>query len=240
MPESIGDLHIHTEISPDVITKAHYDMKEALYIAAEKGVGVVAITEHKKFHDYDDAQKQAEEAGVILIPASELRGIISEGLRAKFIGHFVKFAGLPGPVTDILAYGVTEPIEDDKPIEHVVADIHRQNGLAILAHPSGSLGINWYGETGRKLIKELGIDGIEALNASIPQPFNRAAERLAKEHNLPVTGGSDARRRWQIGKGLTVFSPELTIATWEDCIRAIMDKKTSTRGTGIRLGPFFT
>jgi len=240
MPEIIADLHIHTKTSSDFITNAHYGMEEALTTAIEKGISVVAITEHGILHDYNKSQQLAEKTGVILIPAVELKGIITEGLRAKVVGPFAKLLGEAGPIADILAYGVTEPIPENRPIELVTKDIHRQDGLAVLAHPSVASGINWYGPVGRKLIKELGIDGIEVLNASIPQFMNRAAARLAKEFKLPITGGSDARWLRFIGKGLTVFSPDLKIQNWRDCIQAIKDSKTSVGGVGIRLGPFFS
>lgn len=232
-----GDLHIHTKDTPSILGETTYSLEEALETAAEKGLGIVAITEQDFYHDYDKSQKLAERAGVILIPAVETYGIIKEGWRAQLTGLVF---GRKKAIADILAYGVTEPISEKRlPISEVVRRIHVQGGLAVVAHPSVAEGLNWYDPLGSKLIKELGIDGIEVLNGKAFQFMNRAAQRLAVEHNLPVTGGSDARSLDRIGKGFTVFSSKLTIDDWQGCLDAIKQNGTSVGGTGRKLGPFF-
>lgn len=236
--EVTGDLHLHTDASPDLLEKATYSLEQALEIAKGKGLSVIAVTEHGVFHEYDRSQQLAERHDMILVPAVELRGLITEGWRFK-LAQILGFS--PKVVfADILALGVTEPIpERSLPLPQLIEIIHKQSGLAVIPHPSGHPGVNWYGDMGKQLIKDLGIDGIEAINASIPRPANIRAKKFAQEIRLPVTGGSDARTPEMIGKGLTVFSPDLTIQNWQDCLGAIRVGKTSVKGESLALGPFF-
>ncbi|MEN8253507.1 MAG: PHP-associated domain-containing protein [Patescibacteria group bacterium] len=76
--------------------------------------------------------------------------------------------------------------------------------------------MNWYGALGKRLIQETGADGIESFNAAVLERMNRKAQQLADELNLPVTGGSDTRMLENIGRGVTVFSPGVTVKNFQD------------------------
>jgi predicted metal-dependent phosphoesterase TrpH len=236
--EQIADLHVHTKNSPDVLHTAKYTIEEAIETAASKGLTAVAITEHgPKLHNYDSSQAMADRAGIILIPGVELRAIVTDGLRARAI---TKLFGRQYATVDILAYGVTEVIpERELSLEALIEEIHRQDGLAIIAHPSFAPGLNWYSPLGRQLITDTGADGIESFNAAVLSGMNVKARMLADSLEMPVTGGSDTRVLNNIGKGVTVFSPELKIANWQDCLNAIKSGKTTSRGASRKLGPSF-
>ncbi|MDA1079160.1 MAG: hypothetical protein O2840_00495 [bacterium] len=173
----------------------------------------IAVTEHGPIlHNYERTQAMAERAGVILIPGVELRAIVTDGLRARAI---TKLFGRKYAWVDILAYGVTEVIsERTLSLEVLIEEIHRQNGLAVIAHPSFAPGVNWYSSLGRQLINDTGADGIESFNAAVLSGMNQKAQMLAEHLNLPVTGGSDTRVLANIGKGVTVFSSDVTLKKW--------------------------
>ncbi len=236
--EKIADLHIHTKDSPDVLHTADYTIEQAIETAASKKLTAIAITEHgPKLHNYDTSQALADRAGIILIPGVELRAIVTDGLRARAIA---KLFGRQYASVDILAYGVRAVIpERELSLEALIEEIHRQDGLAIIAHPSFAPGLNWYSTLGQQLITDTGADGIESFNAAVLAGMNVKAQMLADNLSMPVTGGSDTRVLENIGKGVTVFSPNLTIKNWQDCLVAIKAGLTTSTGTSRKLGPSF-
>lgn len=236
--EQLADLHVHTKDSPDVLHSSKHTLEEALIEAKKKGLTAIAITEHgPKLHNYDKSQGIADREGIILVPGVELRALIKEGRRASIIARLF---GEKYATVDVLAYGVTEEIpEATLGLEDLIEEIHRQNGLAIIAHPSFAPAVDWYGPLGRRLIQQTGADGIESFNAAVLQGMNNKAQRLADEFGLPVTGGSDTRKLENIGKGLTVFSPDLTIKNWQDVLTAIKTGNTLSKGMSRKLGPSF-
>ncbi len=237
MKETFGDLHIHTGGVCFDIPKVTYSLREAIAKAAERECRVVAITEHEVLHPYDKTQEIARRSGIILIPAVEVRGLIEEGWRARVI---TRLFGSSYSFVDILAYGITEPIPGRSlPLAKVVEIIHKQNGLAIVAHPSFNVAGDWYGPEGRALISGLGIDGIEVFNGRSLPRWNRRAVNLAAELSLAVTGGSDAHRLQNIGIGLTFFRQDLDAKDWCQCIEEIRNKRTTVSGQRIKLWPFF-
>ena len=236
--EKLADLHVHTAASPDVLHNSKHTLEEALAEASLKGLTAIAITEHGPvLHDYDKSQGIADREGVILVPGVELRAIIEDGRTAKII---TRLFGRKRATVDVLAYGVTDEIpEATLSLHQLIEKIHKQNGLAIIAHPSFAPAVNWYGPLGRRLIKETGADGIESFNAAVLAGMNENAQKLAIDLELPVTGGSDTRTLENIGKGVTVFNRDTMLKDWQDVLDAIKSGKTISRGTSRKFGLSF-
>ncbi len=236
-----ADFHIHTDVSPDWLhetfgAKEFYTWREAIRTAARKGLTAMALTEHGVFHDYDKTQSFADREGVILVPAVELRGIVTEGGVSRVI---TKIFGRHQSTIDIIALGVVDPIpEATLELPELVDAIHQQDGLAVLAHPAFPWPalINWFSEEGKDLIRQLDIDAIEAFNAACLQAMNQKSQELAAELGLPVTGGSDTRIQKKIGIGATLFNDGVTVQTWQDCLQAIKNHQTLVAGKSRKLG----
>jgi Predicted metal-dependent phosphoesterases (PHP family) len=122
----------------------------------------------------------------------------------------------------ILAYGIQSEIERGMSIIKTIESIHDAGGIAVAAHP-----YRWWSGLGEKnVIPE--FDGVEAFNSRSRKKDNRRSFNLATILNKPITGGSDAHAPEFIGKGYTVFQDN--IVTWEDAVKAIMNKETDVDG----------
>jgi predicted metal-dependent phosphoesterase TrpH len=87
-----------------------------------------------------------------------------------------------------------------KSTEWLIDEIHRQKGLAILAHPSSFTRI---GNKNADDIGSLKLDAIEGFNGrNIFSDENNKARRLAERFRLPITVGSDAHFSWEIGTNI--------------------------------------
>jgi predicted metal-dependent phosphoesterase TrpH len=92
--------------------------------------------------------------------------------------------------------------------ERTVELIHRQGGLAILAHP-------FHPYTGRSsecpravdLLDDIDLDGMESLNHGefYGSPFNSRAAKLCREKRLAEVGSSDAHDPHFVGMAYTDF-----------------------------------
>lgn len=77
------------------------------------------------------------------------------------------------------------------PMAEAITEVHRLGGLAVLAHPTSLSGKH---EELRRVIAELAamdLDGLEAYNNLCNAEEINFLERLAEQHDLAVTGGSD-------------------------------------------------
>ena len=122
----------------------------------------------------------------------------------------------------ILAYGIQSEIERGMSVMKTIEAIHDAGGIAVAAHP-----YRWWSGLGEKnVVPE--FDGVEGFNARSRKRDNKRAYELAVRMDKPVTGGSDAHTPEFIGKGYTIFSDD--IRTWEDAVKAIMNKETDVDG----------
>lgn len=197
------DLHIHSRYSFDSLAKPSDIVDKAVKV----GLQCVAIADHGNIKGSLEAQSYAKAENLpILI-------IISQEVKSKF--------------GDILALNIKKEIPEHLDARKTIEMIKNQGGMAIIAHPFGSL--CGFKDDLNNYLKE--IDGIEILNASV---FfgNRAAQEFAKKHNLAFTAGSDAHFSNQfIGKvwlDLPLdWSPDLTA---NQVIAAIKEKKGAPCG----------
>lgn len=162
-----ADLHVHTCYSNDGKTT----MEELVASAVEKGIGVIAITDHNSFEAYD---KVKDNGKVIIIPAEEV---------SSAEGH-------------IVALGIDREIPRGLTIQETIDAIHEAGGYAIAAHP-----YRWWSGIGEENTRKYAFDGVEARNGRSVPKSNRRSEKLAHEIGKAITAGSDAHTPDHIGDG---------------------------------------
>jgi predicted metal-dependent phosphoesterase TrpH len=200
----LADLHMHTSASDG------YPHVAALldYVAAQQRLDVIAITDHDTLEASLWAYERRQNYPFDIVPGVE---ISSRG------GH-------------VLGLWVTAPVQRDMSLVDTVAAIHRQGGLAILAHPDELFvhpGLVWRYLTRPEVLLESGIDNIEVHNSGAPTPGgNLLSRRLARKLRLPMVGNSDAHTLTSIGCGVTCFQGRTAL----DLRRAIISGTTGAEG----------
>lgn len=206
-----GDLHIHSIYSngyfggfPPWVASTP---REILEKAKERGLKIIAVTDHDCLEGSRQAEKMAKDFGIIVIPGCEVSTID---------GH-------------LLAYGVNKEIPKNLKAEEAVRLIHQQGGLAIAAHPFKpafihNLPINH--SLGEKVF-QLPIDGLEIINSNTPRSFESLAKMaLKKKPGFIQVGGSDTHVLDFVGDGLTVFDKEINTA--QEALEMMKVCKTKT------------
>ena len=123
-----------------------------------------------------------------------------------------------------MIYGLDEnwllshPQVVDWSVEEQFFEIDRAGGVVVQAHPFREASylprIQLYPDY---------IHAIEGINTGNAKPvFNRRAVEFARQHHLPITGGSDTHDEHLSGGGMLFFSP---IRGGEDFSRAIRDRR---------------
>jgi len=188
------DLQVHTDASP-CSRAAPADVVDA---AAEAGLDGIAITNHDTLAGYGEVADCAP-PDLTVIPGVEV---------TTTQGH-------------LLALFVKEEPPQSDPL-NVIEHIHNQNGLAILSHPFDRF--REYYETGLDTIASQ-VDAVEAQNSRCLFPrFNRRAREFANQHDLAITGGSDAHFPMEVGRSITICDEPLP--------EAIQSRSTQTAGRG--------
>ncbi len=183
-----ADLHLHSEHSDGMAS-----VEQILeHVENYTDLDLIAITDHDMFDGVDVARN--------LIAKRRYRFEILTGMEVTTLeGH-------------LLALGIERPIKSLQRLDHSIAQIHAQGGVAIIPHPMSWL-IRSVGQRGILRIQkdpspEIYFDGIEALNPSIAgQVTVTKTKRLNRElFHLPETGGSDSHTLSMIGTGVTLFN----------------------------------
>ena len=215
----LADLHIHSRHGIETYTSRfplwnlnRITIRAIFKKAKDRGLSAIAISDHDNIEASFLAQKIASEFNILIIPAAEI---------TSKEGH-------------ILAYGIKENIQPLLSAKETIEKIHKQNGLAVAAHPFFHQGINaFYQPKRRKQVKFLNLDGLEVISC-VTGP-NQKAKKTAKVLGLAQIGGSDAHCLAAIGYGLTVF-PD-SCQSVEDYLQAIKNRKTfGTKGKGLKFG----
>jgi predicted metal-dependent phosphoesterase TrpH len=171
------------------------DPKNLVNAAKRKGMDGIAVTDHDTMENVETIREYADKLEII--PGVEL---------TTTEGH-------------ILAWFVNEVPESKDPLE-VIEDVHNQGGYTCLAHP-----MDFLRQTFRTEEVYNKTDFIEAINSRVlPFWLNSKAQNKANKSNLPITGGSDAHFRFEIGRAFT--STEIKIE------EALKTKKTRAEGRG--------
>lgn len=197
------DLHIHTNYSRDGFSNIETVVKRV----NEQKLHGYAITDHDSIAGIPEALKKKR--GLIVIPAVE---ISAKGAH-------------------VLALEPNQIIPHSLSLPETVERIHEQGATAILAHPYG-LPRSW---VNMKQIEKTSFDAIEVANsAQIPYDLIcKHNQKLAKQLELPVTGGSDSHIPETIGRAYTIIESESTEI--EDIVMAIKQGKTSYEGKGTKI-----
>ena len=207
----VGDVHIHTKYSefgeysffcfPDSVEEP----KKAVKYAKKIGLDVIAITDHNSIKGARIARDFAKGQGIEVIIGEEV---------TSREGH-------------ILALFIDDKIKPDLGAEETIELIHDQGGLAIAAHPFGSM-TNGLGHK----IHDLDIDGIEVFNALHRDGIsNKIGQLNGSMMKKALLGSSDAHTKEMIGSGYTLFEGN----TSEDLRKSIKKAKTYWGGRVVSL-----
>ena len=160
------DLHMHTDHSPDCATP----VRTLLETAKERGLGAIAITDHNEVSGALAAREIAEEVGVKVIVAEEVK----TAEQGEVIGLFIE-----------------ERIERGMTMAETIAEIRRQGGLVYVPHPFDRLHSVPDYEHLLDMVEE--IDILEVFNPRVAlTAFNEEAERFAAKYRIVPGAGSDS------------------------------------------------
>ncbi len=113
------------------------------------------------------------------------------------------------------------------PMEEIISLVKAAGGIVILAHP--------YGNTDKiPRLVEYGIDGVEVWHSSLKDEERLAVLKLALEHNLYISGGSDHEglcggqySRYEDPTKTRFYKPELSMGTTKFLYEEIRDMRKS-------------
>ena len=79
-----ADLHIHTHYSDST-----FSPKQVVDYAHEKGIEVIAITDHDTVEGIKETKKYADKVGIEVIPGVEMTTISEDGVEIHMLGYFI-------------------------------------------------------------------------------------------------------------------------------------------------------
>lgn len=176
------DLHVHSRYSPDSSTP----LERIAEAASVAGLGGFAITDHNTV------------AGHAEIPA------LTRAFPRLLIVPGVEVSTREG---HLLVYGVSEAPIPRRPLNETLEEVGRRGGVGVLAHP-----YRWAHGVGDVLARTAAVRGVEAFNGHNSRVANARAELVAASRRLASTGGSDAHRPRDVGRGFTEISDRITTA----------------------------
>jgi PHP domain/Glycosyltransferase Family 4 len=160
------DLHMHTDHSHDCATP----VEVLLATARAQGLGAIAVTDHNEISGALEARKQAQDAGVKVIVAEEVK---TAG-QGEVIGLFIE-----------------EKIPRGLTLEETVAEIKRQGGLVYVPHPFDRMHSVPDYEHLLRILDD--VDAIEVFNPRVAiGAFNEEATRFAAKYRIIAGAGSDS------------------------------------------------
>ena len=160
------DLHMHTDHSPDCATP----VETLLATARDRGLGAIAITDHNEISGALEARDMADDFGVKVIVAEEVK----TAEQGEVIGLFIE---------DQIPRGMT--------MAETIAEIRRQGGLVYVPHPFDRLHSVPDYEHLLEIVED--IDVLEVFNPRVAlTAFNEEAERFAAKYRIVPGAGSDS------------------------------------------------
>lgn len=192
------DLHIHSNFSSD----CRSTVEEIVRTARRKKLSGIAITDHNTIQGGLHGSKYTTNDFIVIVGAEY----------SSDAGH-------------ILGYFLKEEIDETSSAEKIIEDIHKQGGIAVLAHPykySSLLDTDMLGK----------FDGLEIFNARAEKTLwkgqnNRKAADLLNSTGRGFTGGSDSHFLYEIGRGIWECDCEVNE---QDIRKSIMGGRGKARG----------
>lgn len=167
------DIHVHTWYSDSEGSVGHI-----IEVARRKGLDGVAITDHHTLRGAREAL--SKKSGLIIVPGEEIN--TDRG--------------------DILALGIRKEIPERLPIAEAIAQVHRQNGLVVIPHPT----IPLFSKIKESDLRRLPIDGLEVFSSISPLANYYATKNMemAKRLKVPMLAGSDSHFPETVGDAYTI------------------------------------
>jgi predicted metal-dependent phosphoesterase TrpH/glycosyltransferase involved in cell wall biosynthesis len=160
------DLHMHTDHSPDCATS----VETLLATARDVGLGAIAITDHNEVSGAHAAREVADDFGVKVIVAEEVK----TAEQGEVIGLFIE-----------------EKIPRAMSMAETIDAIRDQGGLVYVPHPFDRLHSVPDYEHLLDIVEE--IDILEVFNPRVAlTAFNEEAERFATKYRIVPGAGSDS------------------------------------------------
>jgi predicted metal-dependent phosphoesterase TrpH/glycosyltransferase involved in cell wall biosynthesis len=160
------DLHMHTDHSSDCATPT----VELLEAAKAAGLGAIAITDHNEVSGAHEARALADEIGIKVIVAEEVK----TADQGEVIGLFIE---------DKIPRGMT--------LQETIAAIRAQGGLVYVPHPFDRMHSVPDYEHLLDVVED--IDAIEVFNPRVAfSAFNEEAARFAEKYRIVAGAGSDS------------------------------------------------
>jgi predicted metal-dependent phosphoesterase TrpH len=203
-------MHVHTTASDGIASP-----REVLeFAASHTDLSVIAICDHNTTEGALEAATYAADYGIEIVVGQEVESVH---------GHIL---GLWTP--ELIPPGMTA--------EETVAEIHRQGGLAVAAHPYAP---KWWHKHGlcrgdTSVYDSVAFDGIEVANSTpllLAANFRAQSYWRANKDRLAATGGSDAHMLSVIGTSRTLFP-----GTTAEDLRGALESRT-TVGYGPTFNP---
>jgi predicted metal-dependent phosphoesterase TrpH/glycosyltransferase involved in cell wall biosynthesis len=171
------DLHMHTDHSKDCATP----VETLLATARDVGLGAIAITDHNEVSGAFAAAELADDYGVKVIVAEEVK----TAEQGEVIGLFL-----------------SERIERGLTMSETIAEIRRQGGLVYVPHPFDRLHSVPDYEHLLEMVEE--IDILEVFNPRVAlTAFNEEAARFAEKYRIVPGAGSDSHVAQGLGSVMT-------------------------------------
>jgi predicted metal-dependent phosphoesterase TrpH len=197
-----ADLHIHSIHSHDAISKP----ETILQTAADRGIGIAAITDHDTTAGWKDFKELSGKYPVQVVYGQEIKIFKKQELVGELLGLFLK-----------------EPIKS-KTAPEVIEEIKAQDGIVSIAHPFSERRIEFSAYTEITNWKNIAI---EVRNGrSYKNRDNEMAAGLAERLHAPITAGSDAHTPFEVGNVYLEFDGN----SINDLKKAILNKDVQAGG----------
>lgn len=190
------DLHLHTSTSSPC---SQIEPELLIQRAIQVGLDGICVTDHEDLEGAEVTLELGRKYGFPVFRGVEV---------------FSEFG-------DILVFGLhRRDYRSQTPFEEILGQCRRNGAVIITAHPCRFAGQyqDLYGSENADYVMT-NVDAVETHNGGCTREGNRGAMELARQFNLPGTGGSDAHHLFQVGRCYTVFRD--LIRTEADLLEAI-------------------
>lgn len=193
-----GDFHIHSTISDGELTP-----KEIVSLAKEKGLDVIAITDHNSVNGVLEGIEEGKKLGIKVVPALEL-STRYKGKRVHMLGYFnwdiyndIRFINAlklvkKGRINEFkkLIFKEEDSSSNKKlSVKDGIRFLKIFKGIVILAHPV-AIDKDILNE-----VLEYEFNGIEAIHSRNSEKDTEYFVKLAKENGYIYTAGSDFHKK---------------------------------------------